>query len=110
MRGRHLDLRPNRFRWQAVDSAATEGFLRVRAGRGGRILGATAVSAHAGELIGEVSLAMTHGLRMGQVARSIHPYPTFGEAFRRLGDASNRERLTPFTRKLLGLMLARFGR
>lgn len=95
---------------RAVLDGATEGFLRVRAGRGGRILGATAVSAHAGELIGEVSLAMTHGLRMGQVARSIHPYPTFGEAFRRLGDASNRERLTPFTRKLLGLMLARFGR
>lgn len=104
----------HRIEMAAVDRAVlegnTEGFLTVRTGRGGRILGATAVSAHAGEIIGEVALAMTHGLSMGQVARSIHPYPTFGEAFRRLGDASNRERLTPFTRKLLGLMLARFGR
>ncbi len=46
----------------------TEGFARVHADRKGRILGATLVSRHAGESIGEVVLAMTHGLRLGALS------------------------------------------
>jgi len=94
---------------RAVLDGETEGFLEIRTDAKGRILGATAVSAHAGDLIGEICLAMTHGLTMGQVSRAWHPYPTHADAFRKAGDAFNRTRLTPFTRKLLGLLLRRLG-
>lgn len=94
---------------RAVLDGETEGFLEVRTDPRGKILGASAVSAHAGDLIGEVCLAMTHGLTMGQVSRAWHPYPTHAEAFRKAGDAFNRTRLTPFTKKLLGLLLRRLG-
>lgn len=38
------------------------------------------------------------GLR--RLASVIHPYPTQADAIRKLGDAYNRTRLTPFVKKL----------
>jgi pyruvate/2-oxoglutarate dehydrogenase complex dihydrolipoamide dehydrogenase (E3) component len=70
-----------------------------------RILGASIVARHAGDMIGEMSLAMTAGLRLGRFARTIHPYPTQAEAFRKLGDAYNRTRLTALARWALGKWL-----
>ena len=49
---------------------------------------------------------MTHGLRLGQIAKAIHPYPTQGEALRKAGDLYNRTRLTPFVKELLTRWLA----
>jgi pyruvate/2-oxoglutarate dehydrogenase complex dihydrolipoamide dehydrogenase (E3) component len=74
----------------------TEGFVRVHLAAGSdRILGATIVAEHAGDLIGEFTLCMTNGLGLGAVGRTIHPYPTQGEALRKAADAYNRTRLTP---------------
>ena len=81
---------------RAVLDGQDTGFVKVHADRKGHILGATVVSAHAGELIGEISLAMTSGVRLGLVAKAIHPYPTQGEVFRKIGDSFNRSRLKPW--------------
>lgn len=45
-----------------------------------RILGATIVGSHAGELLAEFTLAMTHGLGLNKILGTIHPYPTWVEA------------------------------
>ncbi len=90
---------------RAVLDGEDAGFVKVHTDRKGRILGATIVAAHAGDLIGEISLAMTHGLRLGQIAKAIHPYPTQGEALRKAGDLYNRTRLTPFVKKVMGTIL-----
>ena len=79
--------------------------IKVHAAPKGRILGASVVAAHAGDLIGEISLAMTSGLRLGDIARAIHPYPTQAEAIRKIGDLHNRSRLTPWVHKALGRFL-----
>lgn len=80
----------------------TAGFARVHLARGtDRILGATIVARHAGEMISELSLAITNGLGLGAIAKTIHPYPTQAEAIKKLADAYNRTRLTPFVKKLL---------
>lgn len=74
----------------------TEGFLRLYLQAGSdRILGGTLVAAHAGEMIGELALAVTHRVGLGKLATTIHPYPTQGEIFRKAGDLFNRGRLTP---------------
>jgi pyruvate/2-oxoglutarate dehydrogenase complex dihydrolipoamide dehydrogenase (E3) component len=79
----------------------TEGFARIHLKKGGdRILGATIVARHAGEMISEILLAMTAGLGLSVVGRTIHPYPTQAEAIKKLADAYNRKRLTPFVKKL----------
>ena len=87
---------------RAVLDGAAEGFACVHAdARTGRILGATMVSAHAGEAIGEIALAMTAGVRLGTLSRTIHPYPTHAEVWKKLGDQWNRSRLTPRVKSIL---------
>jgi pyruvate/2-oxoglutarate dehydrogenase complex dihydrolipoamide dehydrogenase (E3) component len=90
---------------RAILDGETDGFARIHADRRGRILGATIVARHAGEMIGEISLAMTRGLTLSDLARTIHPYPTQAEALRKLGDAWLRTRLTPPARRLLAAVL-----
>lgn len=87
---------------RAVLDGETEGFARVHLRSGtDKILGATIVARHAGEMINEFSLAITGGLGISAIAKTIHPYPTQAEVIKRLGDAYNRTRLTPFVKNLL---------
>jgi pyruvate/2-oxoglutarate dehydrogenase complex dihydrolipoamide dehydrogenase (E3) component len=86
---------------RAVLDGEAEGFARIHLKKGtDRILGATLVAAHAGEMIGGISLAMTNGLGLSAIGKTIHPYPTQAEAVRKLADAHARNRLTPFVKRL----------
>jgi pyruvate/2-oxoglutarate dehydrogenase complex dihydrolipoamide dehydrogenase (E3) component len=86
---------------RAILDGETEGFVRVHVRKGtDKIVGATIVAAHAGDMISNVAMAMTHGLGLGKMASTIFPYPTQAEAVRKTGDAYNRTRLTPRVRKL----------
>ncbi len=92
---------------RSVLDGETEGFARAHVdARTGRLVGATIVSRHAGSLIGELSLAMTAGLKMDVLSRTIHPYPTVGEVSRKLGDAWMRRKLTPRVKGLLSMILS----
>jgi pyruvate/2-oxoglutarate dehydrogenase complex dihydrolipoamide dehydrogenase (E3) component len=91
---------------RAVLDGEPEGFARLHVdAKNGHILGATAVARHAGEIIGEVVFAMTEKAKVGALSRTIHPYPTEAEVWKRLGDSYQRTRLTPgvlrFFRRLL---------
>lgn len=78
-----------------------DGFVKVHVQRGSdKILGATIVGRHAGELISEITVAMSGGLGLRHLATVIHPYPTEAEAIRKVADAYNRTRLTPTVAKL----------
>ncbi|MEM7314079.1 MAG: FAD-dependent oxidoreductase [Planctomycetota bacterium] len=90
---------------RAILDGHDEGFVRAHVDRKGRILGATVVAAHAGDLISEMSVAMTNGIRLGTFAKSIHPYPTQAEALRKLGDAYNKTRVTPTVKKVMNTIL-----
>ncbi len=92
---------------RAVLDGEVEGFVKVLVRPGtDRIVGATVVATHAGEMISELSLAMTGGLGLRTLARTIHPYPTQAEALKKLGDAFNRDRLTPWVKWALTRWLA----
>ena len=87
---------------RAVLGGETEGFVKIHVHRGtDRIVGATLVAPHAGDLISEICLAMTHRLGLRKLASTVHPYPTMADAVRRIGDQYNRTRLTPGLRSLL---------
>jgi pyruvate/2-oxoglutarate dehydrogenase complex dihydrolipoamide dehydrogenase (E3) component len=87
---------------RAVLDGEAEGFARVHLRKGtDKILGATIVARHAGEMINEFSLAITNGLGISAIGKTIHPYPTQAEVIKRLADAYNRTRLTPFVKRLL---------
>jgi len=83
-----------------------DGFLRVVTDKGGdRIVGATLVASHAGDMISELTLAMVGKVGLGTIANVIHPYPTQADAIRKAGDAFNRTRLTPFVKRLFAAWL-----
>jgi pyruvate/2-oxoglutarate dehydrogenase complex dihydrolipoamide dehydrogenase (E3) component len=91
---------------RAILDGEDEGFFKVHAKKGTpEIVGATLVARHAGEMISEITLAMTSGAGLGGLAKTIHPYPTQAEVFRKAGDAFNRTRLTPMAKRLLDLLL-----
>jgi pyruvate/2-oxoglutarate dehydrogenase complex dihydrolipoamide dehydrogenase (E3) component len=68
---------------RAQAERATDGLAKIVLGKGGRILGATIVGPHAGELIGTWGLAISAKLRIGALASMIAPYPTLSEVSKR---------------------------
>ncbi len=91
---------------RAILEGQTDGFLEVHLAAGkDHILGATLVARHAGEMISELALAMTAGLGLSAIAKTIHPYPTQSEIFKRAGDAFSRTRLTPRTARILQALI-----
>jgi pyruvate/2-oxoglutarate dehydrogenase complex dihydrolipoamide dehydrogenase (E3) component len=78
------------------------GFVKIHVERGrDRIVGATVVASHAGEMISEVTLAMVGKLGLGSILNVIHPYPTQAEGIQRAAAAYTRARLTPRVKKVL---------
>ncbi|MGH6943399.1 MAG: dihydrolipoyl dehydrogenase family protein [Geminicoccaceae bacterium] len=102
-----------RWSFEDNDRARTErdtlGFIKVVVGKRGRILGASIVGAHAGELILPWVLAIRERLRIGAMAELIVPYPTRGEVSKRAAGAFYAPKLfNPRTRWLVR-QLGRLG-
>ena len=93
---------------RAVIDGETDGFVRIHH-RGGRIVGATVVASHAGELIGTIALAMQTGAGLADLSSVVFPYPTLANALRQAGDAYQRTRVTPTVRRLLAYYFRRSG-
>ncbi|MGE0464718.1 MAG: mercuric reductase [Vicinamibacterales bacterium] len=86
---------------RAILDGDRHGFARLHVDSRGRILGGTIVAGHAGEMIGELALAITAGLGAAALSSTIHPYPTQAEVLRKLGDAYRRSKVTPGLRRIL---------
>ncbi len=71
---------------RAVIDDSEIGHVKVFANRGGRILGASIYGRSAGDLVSELSLAMKNNISLRKIAETIHPYPTYGQAMRRVSD------------------------
>jgi pyruvate/2-oxoglutarate dehydrogenase complex dihydrolipoamide dehydrogenase (E3) component len=86
---------------RAILDGASEGFVKVLVKKGSdKIVGATIVAEHAGEMVSEITTAIAGGIGLGKLSKVIHPYPTQAEAIKRVADAYNRTRLTPFVKGL----------
>lgn len=84
---------------RAVLDGNVRGFLRVHlAGNSDRMLAATLVGRHAGDMISELTLAIQAKWGLRKLARVIHPYPTYSDVVRKAADQYNRGRLTPTVR------------
>lgn len=93
---------------RAVLDGETAGFAMFHCRKGtGKVVGATIVARHAGEMIGEVSLLMKSKASLGTLANTIHTYPTQVEVLKRLGDQYRRSRLTPTIARVLRWVLQR---
>jgi pyruvate/2-oxoglutarate dehydrogenase complex dihydrolipoamide dehydrogenase (E3) component len=87
---------------RAVLDGESDGFVKVHLASGSdRILGATIVASHAGEMLGMLTTAIAKGIGLASLAEVIQPYPTQADAIRRLGNQYNRSRLTPLVAGLM---------
>lgn len=88
----------------------TDGYLVIHVKRGSdTILGGTLVAKHAGEMIGELAVAMQHGIGLGKLGATIHAYPTQSEVFRRAADAWRRRRFTPLAKRVFNAWFRMFS-
>jgi pyruvate/2-oxoglutarate dehydrogenase complex dihydrolipoamide dehydrogenase (E3) component len=73
---------------RAIADGEEVGFVKIHVReRTDRILGATIVARHAGEMINEITLAIVARIGLRTLARVIHAYPTQAEAIKKAADA-----------------------
>lgn len=94
---------------RAQTEGETEGLIKVVARRNGRILGASILGAHAGELIQVWGLAIGNGMTLGAVANMIVTYPTLGDVNRRIAGSFYTPILFGTWPRRLARFLAYFG-
>jgi pyruvate/2-oxoglutarate dehydrogenase complex dihydrolipoamide dehydrogenase (E3) component/uncharacterized membrane protein YdjX (TVP38/TMEM64 family) len=91
---------------RAILDGEPDGFARVHYDKkSGRVLGGTIVARHAGEMLGELTLAITAKQKVSALSSTIHSYPTQAEALRKIGDAYMRAQLTPTVKKIFAKWL-----
>lgn len=91
---------------RAIADGETEGFVKIHLKKGtDKILGATIVASHAGDMISEITLAMIGDVGLGKISSVIHPYPTQAEAIKKAADTYRRTLLTPRTKSFLELLM-----
>ncbi len=91
LRERGVSFEVYRFPFSKIDRAVTDGqttgLIKVFAKKWtGKILGASILGAHAGEMISQYALAMKNGVTLRSFADTIHPYPSYGLGARRAAD------------------------
>jgi pyruvate/2-oxoglutarate dehydrogenase complex dihydrolipoamide dehydrogenase (E3) component len=106
-----LEVETYTFKLDEVDRAILdgedEGFARVHIQTGtDKILGATIVAAHAGEMIGEFLVAMKAGAGAKTIAGTIHPYPTQAEVNKKVVNLWRKAHFTQGTKNKLMKLFA----
>jgi pyruvate/2-oxoglutarate dehydrogenase complex dihydrolipoamide dehydrogenase (E3) component len=92
---------------RAILDGEEEGFARIHVQKGtDKILGATIVAAHAGDMISEFSVLMKAGAGAKTLAGTIHPYPTQAEVNKKVVNLWRKAHFTPRTKNLLTKLFA----
>jgi len=92
---------------RAILDGEDEGFARVHIQKGtDKIVGATIVASHAGEMIGEFSVAMKAGAGAKTIAGTIHPYPTQAEVNKKVVNLWRKAHFTEGTKRKLMKLFA----
>lgn len=107
------EVRVARWNLDHVDRAVTNqdlcGFIKVVHRPDGEVLGAQIVAARAGEIVNELALAIDRGVKLGDLASSIHVYPTYAIGIQQLAAEVRLEsvagnRMVKLARGLLSLL------
>jgi pyruvate/2-oxoglutarate dehydrogenase complex dihydrolipoamide dehydrogenase (E3) component len=83
-----------------------DGFIKLISDGKGVLVGATIVASRAGEMSGELSLAIARGLSVGDIATAVHAYPTYTTALQQIASQVATARWTSSTAgRLVGRLM-----
>jgi pyruvate/2-oxoglutarate dehydrogenase complex dihydrolipoamide dehydrogenase (E3) component len=92
---------------RAVLDGEEEGFARIHIQKGtDKIVGATIVAAHAGDMISEFSVLMKAGAGAKTLAGTIHPYPTQAEVNKKVVNLWRKAHFSQGTKNILAKLFA----
>ncbi len=81
---------------RAICEATDHGFIKILTKKGSdKILGATIIHEHAGDILTEITFAMKHKLGLNSILKTIHPHPTLGEANKSLAGIWKQSHISP---------------
>lgn len=92
---------------RVIAEAGLPGLVKIVTGRKGRVLGGHVLAPHAGDMIGELTLAIKYRLTVGQLAAVIHPYPTTAEAIRQASEQRRKAGFSGWKRNLVRALIRR---
>ena len=92
---------------RAIADGETHGMVKLVTRGNGALLGGHILGAGAGNMIGEVALALKHKLGVNALASLVHPYPTMPEAVRQAAEGYNKGRFTGAPRAIARWMARR---
>ena len=79
---------------RAIVDGHTEGLVKLITNRRGRIVGGHILGYGAGNMIGEIVLAMKHGISATAFGNTMHAYPTYPDAIRQAAEGYTKSRFT----------------
>lgn len=71
---------------RVMADGAPGGLVKIITDKKGRVVGGHILGPHAGDMIGELTIALKHRLTVGQLGAVIHPYPTTAEAIKQASE------------------------
>jgi pyruvate/2-oxoglutarate dehydrogenase complex dihydrolipoamide dehydrogenase (E3) component len=77
---------------RAIADGETQGMVKLITRRNGELLGGHVLGAGAGQMIGEITLALKHKLGVNALASLVHPYPTMPEAIKQAAEGFDKAR------------------
>ena len=92
---------------RAISDGETSGLVKLVTTSRGRILGGHILGAGAGNMIGEITLAMKHGISATALGNTIHPYPTYPEAIRHAAESFTKSRFTGAVKRMVNWYVRR---
>ena len=92
---------------RAILDGEEEGFVKIHVKKGkDKILGATIVARHAGEMISQLTQAMVTGAGLKTLNNVIHPYPTQSEAIRQVAAQYYVKKFSPTSEKMADALVS----
>lgn len=92
---------------RVIADGGPPGLVKIVTDRKGRVVGGHILAAHAGDMIGELTIALKHGLTVGQLGAVIHPYPTTAEAIKQASEARLMARFAGWKKSLVRRIVRR---
>ena len=92
---------------RVIADGGPAGLVKIVTDRKGRVLGGHVLAAHAGDMIGELTIALKLGLTVGQLGSVIHPYPTSAEAIRQASEQRVKATFTGWKKALVRRLVRR---